>query len=153
MFQYISEIIKNISPKQRVLALFITLLFIFLITFGGKLITVFSQTDKTLELRVQRLEKSNIELSHENEKLHSLVLESEIQCSKDITLVRKQLLMELGILEKEMTTTNNTVKLMMKRDSVSPNISETVVTNLPNKTVISHLKKMKSDLIKKIDNK
>jgi hypothetical protein len=165
MFQYISEIIKNISPKQRVFALFLTLLFIFLITFGGKLITAFSQTDRVLIGRVSRLEKSNQILTQENNELNDIILESQLQCTKDITKLRKQILDEVTMLEKEMTASQNSFEVRRERTYGPPtggSGNDTVMAMMPppepqiiqindNRQVMSHLKKIKTKLQKDME--
>ena len=165
MFQYISEIIKNISPKQRLFALFLTLLFIFLITFGGKLITAFSQTDRVLVGRVARLEKSNQILTQENDELNNIILESQIQCTKDITKLRKQILDEITMLEKEMTASQNTFELRREKTygpptggsgvdsgvAMMPAPEPRVIEINTNHQVMSHLNKLKTKLRKDME--
>ncbi len=156
MFKYVADIIKNISPQQRLFALFITLMFIFLITFGGRIISAISQTDKSLVRKVDRLEISNRQLSEQNQELQTLIIQSQLQCTKDITEVRKQILSEIGLLEKEMmqtqTRTSNKMSIytedtiqvsMMRIEEPKPQT---------NTQVMSHLKKMKTQLQKEIQS-
>ena len=156
MFKYVADIIKNISPQQRLFALFITLMFIFLITFGGRIISALSQTDNSLVRKVDRLEISNRQLSEQNQELQTLIIQSQLQCTKDITEVRKQILSEIGLLEKEMmqtpTRTSNKMSIytedtiqvsMMRIEEPKPQT---------NTQVMSHLKKMKTQLQKEIQS-
>ena len=165
MFQYISDIIKNISPQQRLFALFITLVFIFLITFGGKLITAFSQTDRVLVGRVTRLEQSNELLTQENQELNKIIIESQLQCTKDITSLRKQILEEVTMLEKEMSQTSNPFEMRKMSNGYPTGGSgnDTVMAMMPppqqveviqvnnNHQAVSHVKQLKKKLEKDLE--
>ena len=152
MFKYVADIIKNISPQQRLFALFITLMFIFLITFGGRIISAISQTDKSLVRKVDRLEISNTQLSEQNQELQTLIIESQLQCTKDITEVRKQILSEIGLLEKEMKQTTRTNKMSIYTEDTVQVSMMRVEEPQTNTQVMSHLKKMKQQLQKEIQS-
>lgn len=152
MFKYVADIIKNISPQQRLFALFITLMFIFLITFGGRIISAISQTDKSLVRKVDRLEISNTQLSEQNQELQTLIIESQLQCTKDITEVRKQILSEIGLLEKEMTQTTRTNKMSIYTEDTVQVSMMRIEEPQTNTQVMSHLKKMKQQLQKEIQS-
>lgn len=148
MFKYISDIIQNISPKQRLFALFITLLFIFLITFGGKIISTISETDKALLRKVERLELSNKQLGEQNQELQTIIIQSQLQCTKDITDVRQQILTEIGLLEKEMSQTTRVNKMSIyTEDTIQVSMMRRPEPQqLPNTKVLNHLKEMKKQL-------
>ena len=148
MFKYISDIIQNISPKQRLFALFITLLFIFLITFGGKIISTISETDKALLRKVERLELSNKQLGEQNQELQTIIIQSQLQCTKDITEVRQQILTQIGLLEKEMSQTTRVNKMSVyTEDTIQVSMMRRPEPQqLPNTKVLSHLKEMKKQL-------
>ena len=148
MFKYISDIIQNISPKQRLFALFITLLFIFLITFGGKIISTISESDKALLRKVERLELSNKQLGEQNQELQTIIIQSQLQCTKDITEVRQQILTQIGLLEKEMSQTTRVNKMSVyTEDTIQVSmIRRPEPQQLPNTKVLSHLKEMKKQL-------
>lgn len=148
MFKYISDIIQNISPKQRLFALFITLLFIFLITFGGKIISTISETDKALLRKVERLELSNKQLGEQNQELQTIIIQSQLQCTKDITDVRQQILTEIGLLEKEMSQTTRVNKMSVyTEDTIQVSMMRRPEPQqLPNTKVLIHLKEMKKQL-------
>jgi hypothetical protein len=152
MFKYVADIIKNISPQQRLFALFITLMFIFLITFGGRIISAISQTDKSLVRKVDRLEISNTQLSEQNQELQTLIIQSQLQCTKDITEVRKQILSEIGLLEKEMTQTTRTNKMSLYTEDTIQVSMMRIEEPQTNTQVMSHLKKMKQQLQKEIQS-
>lgn len=152
MFKYVADIIKNISPQQRLFALFITLMFIFLITFGGRIISAISQTDKSLVRKVDRLEISNTQLSEQNQELQTLIIESQLQCTKDITEVRKQILSEIGLLEKEMKQTTRTNKMSIYTEDTVQVSMMRIEEPQTNTQVMSHLKKMKQQLQKEIQS-
>ena len=152
MFKYVADIIKNISPQQRLFALFITLMFIFLITFGGRIISAISQTDKSLVRKVDRLEISNTQLSEQNQELQTLIIQSQLQCTKDITEVRKQILSEIGLLEKEMKQTTRTNKMSIYTEDTVQVSMMRIEEPQTNTQVMSHLKKMKQQLQKEIQS-
>ena len=152
MFKYVADIIKNISPQQRLFALFITLMFIFLITFGGRIISAISQTDKSLVRKVDRLEISNTQLSEQNQELQTLIIESQLQCTKDITEVIKQILSEIGLLEKEMKQTTRTNKMSIYTEDTVQVSMMRIEEPQTNTQVMSHLKKMKQQLQKEIQS-
>ena len=152
MFKYVADILKNISPQQRLFALFITLMFIFLITFGGRIISAISQTDKSLVRKVDRLEISNTQLSEQNQELQTLIIESQLQCTKDITEVRKQILSEIGLLEKEMKQTTRTNKMSIYTEDTVQVSMMRIEEPQTNTQVMSHLKKMKQQLQKEIQS-
>jgi len=146
MFQYISDIIKNISPKQRLWALVVTLVTIVTITLGGDIINALSNSDKALENRIATLEEANKLLNSQNKNLQIIVIESQIQCTKDITEVRQQILDELNQLETQMKTSSQPMRLMRVDSSNSP----VRTIQLPNESMM-HIKTMKQKLQTQID--
>ena len=127
-------------------------MFIFLITFGGRIISAISQTDKSLVRKVDRLEISNTQLSEQNQELQTLIIESQLQCTKDITEVRKQILSEIGLLEKEMTQTTRTNKISIYTEDTIQVSMMRIEEPQTNTQVMSHLKKMKQQLQKEIQS-
>ena len=145
MFQYISEIIKNISPRQRFFALVVVLFTILLISLGGKIISAFTNSDKILENKVSRLEESNVLLNNQNRELQTILIQSQIQCTKDITQVREDILKEIGQIEREMRMTQ-TRMISTSRDTVQ------VIPVVTSNPAINHLKTMKKKLEDEIEN-
>lgn len=141
MFQYISEIIKNISPKQRLWALFITLVFVLLITLGSNIIDAFSSSDRVLQNRIESLETANVSLNNQNRELQTIIIESQIQCTKDITQVRQQILDELDRIEREMKMTESRMEIRTT-DSIQ---SSPRVIQLPNPAMV-RISTMKNQL-------
>lgn len=127
-------------------------MFIFLITFGGRIISAISQTDKSLVRKVDRLEISNTQLSEQNQELQTLIIESQLQCTKDITEVRKQILSEIGLLEKEMKQTTRTNKMSIYTEDTVQVSMMRIEEPQTNTQVMSHLKKMKQQLQKEIQS-
>jgi hypothetical protein len=160
MFQYISEIIKNISPAQRFWALFITLLTIIFVTLGDDVIMAISSSNTVLENKVLALESSNKSLQTQNSELQQIVLKSQLDCTRDITQLRQQILDEITQLEREMRQTNNPFELRrvntVRGDGAgSSGINDTVVASAPvpvviqpqtNPVAMDHIKKMKRKL-------
>ena len=146
MFQYISEIIKNISPRQRFFALVVVLLTILLITLGGKIISAFTNSDKILENKVSRLENANVLLNNQNSELQTILIQSQIQCTKDITQVREDILKEIGQIEREMRRTQTQMISTSSRDTI-----QVIPVVTPN-PAMNHLKTMKKKLEDEIEN-
>ena len=137
MFKYIAEILKSITPKQRLIALLITLLFILLITVGNNIITAISNSDNVLDNKVERLEIANAELNKQ-------LVESQIQCTKDITALRKQIIDEITQLENEMKGYRQTTNSIVRIDTLNPQTPRVIYM----KPDISRLSNMKNNLMK-----
>ena len=165
MFQYISEIIKNISPQQRLWALIFTLITVAVITLGDNVIEAIQGSDKTLENKIKRLETANIALNEQNRELQTIVIQSQIQCAKDITQVREDILKEISTLEKQMNQTPNPFEVRsMKMEPVTGGSGmDTVVAQIPtpkvievvpvpNKKAMLQIKKLKKQLESDIEN-
>jgi hypothetical protein len=160
MFQYISEIIKNISPAQRFWALLITLITIVFVTLGDDVIKAISSSSTVLENKVSSLESSNKSLQVQNSELQQIVLKSQLDCTRDITQLRQQILDEITQLEREMRHTNNPFELkrvnsVRGQGSNGAVVVDTVVASAPVPVVIQpqtspvamdHIKKMKRKL-------
>jgi len=146
MFQYISEIIKNISPRQRFFALVVVLFTILLISLGGKIISAFTNSDKILENKVSRLEEANVLLNNQNRELQTILIQSQIQCTKDITQVREDILKEIGQIEREMRMTQTRMISTSSRDTVQ------VIPVVTSNPAMNHLKTMKKKLEDEIEN-
>jgi hypothetical protein len=162
MFQYISEIIKNISPRQRVFALFLTLFFILLLTFGGNIIDTINSSNTILERKVTILETSNTSLMKQNQEMREMIIQSQLDCSRDITQLRKQMLDEIMLLEKEMKQTSNPFVLRKVSEPrvggsgldtvVMGSTTEEVVRVRTNSEAMIHVKKLKQKLQKEIES-
>lgn len=152
MFKYVSDIIKSITPRQRVLALFITLLFILLITLGGQIITAVTNSDRILENKVNRLEDANRLLTEENKSIREELIGSQIQCGKDIVNVRQQIIDEISQIERSMMSVNSTRRLnKIEDDSVMAQPQPLrIVDN--SAQIMGHLKVIKSRLQDENDN-
>ena len=137
MFKYISDILKSITPKQRLIALSITLLFILLITVGNNIINAISNSDSILDNKVKRLEIINAELNQQ-------IIQSQLQCTKDITVLRKQIIDEITQLENEMKQYKYTTNSLVIIDTVNTQTPRVIYM----KPDISRLSNMKNNLMK-----
>lgn len=109
MFKYVSDILSKFSPRQRIVALVILVVSIFFITYGGKIIDGFTETDNRLTDEVNSLRKTNRKLFLQNDTLQKIILDNQLQCSEDIAEVRRTVLEDLGILEKKLMLSRNTM--------------------------------------------
>jgi hypothetical protein len=145
MFKYISEIISNISPRQRFFALVVTLFTILLLTLGNNIISAFTNSDLILEKKVGRLEQSNTLLSEQNRELQTLVIQSQIQCTKDITQLRQQIVDELSQIEREMNMSQRSLQTTISRNDTV--VMAQPIRVIPTQTqAMNHLKSMKKKL-------
>ena len=144
MFKYISEIISHISPRQRFFALVVTLFTILLLTLGDNIISAFTNSDKILENKVERLENSNNLLSEQNRELQTIVIQSQIQCTKDITQLRQQIVDELSQIEREMSMSQRSLQTTSRNDTI---VMSQPIRVIPTQTqAMNHLKSMKKKL-------
>ena len=144
MFKYISEIISHISPRQRFFALVVTLFTILLLTLGDKIISAFTNSDKILENKVERLENSNNLLSEQNRELQTIVIQSQIQCTKDITQLRQQIVDEISQIEREMSMSQRSLQTTSRNDTI---VMSQPIRVIPTQTqAMNHLKSMKKKL-------
>ena len=144
MFKYISEIISHISPRQRFFALVVTLFTILLLTLGDNIISAFTNSDKILENKVERLENSNNLLSEQNRELQTIVIQSQIQCTKDITQLRQQIVDELSQIEREMSMSQRSLQTTSRNDTIV--MSQPIRVVPTNTQAMNHLKSMKKKL-------
>ena len=144
MFKYISEIISHISPRQRFFALVVTLFTILLLTLGDNIISAFTKSDKILENKVERLENSNNLLSEQNRELQTIVIQSQIQCTKDITQLRQQIVDEISQIEREMSMSQRSLQTTSRNDTI---VTSQPIRVVPTNTqAMNHLKSMKKKL-------
>ena len=144
MFKYISEIISHISPRQRFFALVVTLFTILLLTLGDNIISAFTNSDKILENKVERLENSNNLLSEQNRELQTIVIQSQIQCTKDITQLRQQIVDEISQIEREMSMSQRSLQTTSRNDTI---VTSQPIRVVPTNTqAMNHLKSMKKKL-------
>ena len=144
MFKYISEIISHISPRQRFFALVVTLFTILLLTLGDNIISAFTNSDKILENKVERLENSNNLLSEQNRELQTIVIQSQIHCTKDITQLRQQIVDELSQIEREMSMSQRSLQTTSRNDTI---VMSQPIRVIPTQTqAMNHLKSMKKKL-------
>jgi hypothetical protein len=143
MFQYISDIIKNISPQQRLWALVVVLVTIVVVTLGDNLITAFTNSDNVLENKISRLESANQLLNNQNRELQTIVIESQLQCTKDITNLRQQIVDELSQIEREMRMTQRPM-MAITNDTVV--MSQPVPVPVTSSPAMSHIRSMKKQL-------
>ena len=126
MFKYLSDILSKFTPQQRLIALGLLLFTAILLGLGNSLINSYNQSDSVLSDRVKRLEISQAILLRENDSLYNSLSNSQIQCSRDIMDVRRKILEDLGILERQLMSMNNQRVVdsykMVPRQQVVPHI-------------------------------
>ena len=97
----------------------------------------YPNSDNVLDNKVERLEIANAELNKQ-------LVESQIQCTKDITALRKQIIDEITQLENEMKGYRQTTNSIVRIDTVNTQTPRVIYM----KPDISRLSEMKNNLMK-----
>jgi len=155
MLQGIPQILSKFTTGQRLAVLTMLLVTILLLTFGGDIIQVGHKTDEVLLDRIQRLEKRNSLIAADNDSLLSMLSDSKVECAVAIVEVKRRLLAELFLLERDMVApvtkvkqTIQTVDTVEVLGSYPKPVEETEFT--PPVKAVQRLQKLKSDLGKDI---
>lgn len=98
----------------------------------------------------------------QNQEMREMIIQSQLDCSRDITQLRKQMLDEIMLLEKEMKQTSNPFvlrKVSVPRVGgsgldtvVMDSTTEEVVRVRTNSEAMIHVKKLKQKLQKEIES-
>lgn len=162
MFDNFSSIIVTITKKHRILALFLLLLTIIIITLGPKLIEMINHDDNALNQRIDLQKESIKKLNVEIIKLNEEILQSQLSCTDRIVEREKEILDKILVMEKIVSTSNrlkNVERVSMMRvrrddDStiVKSYIEPEVDNNEENVDLLKQIRNLKKDLSKDIKN-
>jgi hypothetical protein len=118
MFKYISEIIKNFTQGQRIIALLIVVLSIILIVLGPSIINIFDEKD------VKELTK---EQRDEIISLNKQIIDSKAECTTTIVQLQDQIITDKRVMANQLDDIRDRIK-SMEYQSVEYQIEEVVVT-------------------------
>jgi len=158
MFKYISDILKNFSPAQRIIALLILVSTIIIITLGTNLINSNTDTCDELKIRIKSQSEQITELNGRVNDLTSELLNGQKECTSNLISKQKEIMDiingMIGDAEREndfeMSRKTNMMMIKPPNDSV---VRTKVVMVKDNTDVITKLKLMKNQLEKKFINK
>jgi TolA-binding protein len=122
MFNYISQILKNFTSSQRILALLILVTSIVTITLGPSFINSNTNTCDELTIRLKSQEQQIIELNQRVNELNSQVLTGQKECTDNLISKQKEIMDIInGMIKdaehsnkKTIVKTNETRKTTMK---------------------------------------
>jgi hypothetical protein len=120
MFKYLSDILSKFTSSQRLIVLGLILFTTIILTLGNSVLTTYSNSDKILKDKIERLELSQSVLLSKNDSLYLKISESEIQCARDIMEVRRKILEDLDILERNVSRSNYR-QIQQNQSSYVPN--------------------------------
>jgi hypothetical protein len=120
MFKYLSDILSKFTSSQRLIVLGLILFTTIVLTLGNSVLTTYSNSDKILKDKIERLELSQSVLLNKNDSLYLKISESEIQCARDIMEVRRKILEDLDILERNVSRSNYR-QIQQNQSSYVPN--------------------------------
>jgi hypothetical protein len=120
MFKYLSDILSKFTSSQRLIVLGLILFTTIILTLGNSVLTTYSNSDKILKDKIERLELSQSVLLSKNDSLYLKISESEIQCARDIMEVRRKILEDLDILERNVSRSNYQ-QIQQNQSSYVPN--------------------------------
>jgi TolA-binding protein len=92
MFNYISQILKNFTSSQRILALLILVTSIVTITLGPSFINSNTNTCDELTIRLKSQEQQIIELNQRVNELNSQLLTGQKECTDNLISKQKEIM-------------------------------------------------------------
>jgi hypothetical protein len=122
MFNYISQILKNFTSSQRILALLILVTSIVTITLGPSFINSNTNTCDELTIRLKSQEQQIIELNQRVNELNSQLLTGQKECTDNLISKQKEIMDIVNGMIKDaessnkqtIVKTNETRKVTMK---------------------------------------
>lgn len=160
MFNYISEILKNFTSAQRILALLILVCTIVIITLGPSFIDSNTNNCGELLIRVKSQEEQIVQLNTRVNELNTQLLNSQKECTDNLVAKQKEIIDIVNGLIKDAESSDKPKKSMITRrpastDEGSDGTSEMVLESAPpppqpvktdNTEMIKKLKTMKSKI-------
>lgn len=167
MFKYVSNILKTISPAQRVMALSMLLVSITLIAIGPKIVNSFTQDTEELKNKVE-LQRQEIDaLTLRVSELNKQVIDNQTQCTNEIVSRQREMLAMITEIEaealktgprklnvtQERYATNNGGENGEERMMMMPAPAQVIEVPVVNPKMVSLVKKFKKDIQKDINGK
>lgn len=158
MFKYISEILTQFTPSQRIVALSIVLFSIVSITLGPSLIEAnttncddLSQKVKSLNQELNDTKVKNKELSDYTDTLNVRIRKSVVQCTDEIIKREKELLWQIERIERRLSLQKKTIVMdtITQLDYVNGKPNVTVMVG--NDEIQKEVKKLKNYIKKDLE--
>lgn len=106
MFNYISQILKNFTSSQRILALLILVISIVIITLGPSFINSNTNTCDELTIRLKSQENQIIELNQRVNELNTQLLLGQKECTDNLIAKQKEIMDIVNGMIKDAECTN-----------------------------------------------
>ena len=107
MFQHIKDILSQISPGQRLLALVFLLFSISLIIVGPKIVDSLTNTDEELIVITNRQRDQIIQLNTELSELNLQMIKNKTECTNLVVEREKEILKMIEDLQKGLSIKSN----------------------------------------------
>jgi hypothetical protein len=128
MIKYVTNILKLLTPAQRILGLFMLLLTITLIGIGPQIITALSSDCKTLEVRVNTQDSIILKLNKRVGELSNEIIDNQTECTDKLLKKQKEIFYYVDSIIREAESVTKTIKIKSNNSSNSnfpiPPISE-----------------------------
>lgn len=159
MFNYISQILKNFTSSQRILALLILVMSIVIITLGPSFINSNTNTCDELTIRLKSQENQIIELNQRVNELNTQLLSGQKECTDNLIAKQREIMdMVNGMIKDAEHSNKQTIvktdvprKLTMKRmdngDESTGEVSAMMIKEPETKVIIV---KDNTEMIKKL---
>jgi len=158
MFKYISEILTQFTPSQRIIALSIVLFSIVSITLGPSLIEAnttncdeLSRKIKVLNQELNDTKVKNKELSDYTDTLNVRIRKSVVQCTDEIIKRERELLWQIERIERRISSQEKRIVMdtITQLDYINGKPSVTVMVG--NDEIQKEVKKLKNNLKKDLE--
>ena len=164
MFKYVANILKTISPAQRLIALSIVLLSITLISIGPKIVGSFTQDTEELKAKVELQRTEILQLTARVDELNNQVIDNQRECTNEIVQKEKELLTAIAEIETEANRVIRPKQIIREERKMSSSgddrvammpMPEPQIVEVPvvNPKMVSLVKKLKKDIQKDLNGK
>jgi hypothetical protein len=131
MFNYISDILSNFTPQQRIFALLLLLLSIILMTNGGDLIKAVKGVPDDVEIVLKTQQKQIQMLQLETTRLNNIIVDVRMECT-DMIMKREleianqiQQIINVGrrteTVSRSISSVDTVIVLPMMNEPMAPN--------------------------------
>lgn len=158
MFKYLSDILKNFTPQQRILALLILVLTIIILTLGTNIINSNTNTCEELNIRIKTQETEIIQLNGRINELSYDLITNQKECTNNLIQKQKEI---MGIVNEMICDAESQVKyekenqkkMMIIPVDDSIKVKTKIVLVNDNEEMVNKLKTIKKQLEKKFIKK
>lgn len=156
MFNYISEILKNFGPAQRIMALLILLFSIIIITLGPSIIDAKTDTCDELRLRIKSQQEQIVDLNARVDELNKELLTGQKECTDNLIAKQREIMNIVnGMIadaeradNQQIVRVNPEKKMMVKPTHNNGNTLDTAVMATQTKVVV--IKNNNNEMIKQL---